>query len=54
VVCSLDTGVIEDLKKDCYVDWDADLHITRFIKHLNDGEKTMERDGITIADVNKQ
>ena len=53
VWCSLDTGAIEDLKKDYYVEWDADLHITRFIKHLNDGQKTMERDGITISDADK-
>ena len=39
VWCSLDTGAIEDMKKDYYVEWDADLHITRFIKHLNDGQK---------------
>ena len=35
------------------MEWDADLHITRFIKHLNDGQKTMERDGIKIADADK-
>ena len=39
VWCSLDTGAIEDLKKEYHVDWDANLHITRFIKHLNDGQK---------------
>ena len=36
VWCSLDTGAIEDLEKYYYVDWDADLHITRFIKHLSE------------------
>ena len=53
VWCSLYTGAIEDLKKDYYVEWDADLHITRCIKHLNNGQKTMERDGIKIADADK-
>ena len=51
--CSLDICTIEDLKKDYYVEWDADLHITRFVKHLTNGQKTMERDGIKIADSNK-
>jgi len=35
------------------VEWNADLYTTRFIKHLNNGQKTMERDGIKIADAGK-
>jgi len=50
VCCTLDTGAIKDLKKDYYAEWDADLHITRFVKHMNDGQKMMKRDGIKIAD----
>jgi len=53
VWCSLDIGAVEDLKKDCFVNWDVDLHITRIIMQLNDEQKTMERDGIKIADANK-
>ena len=35
------------------MEWDADFHTTRFIKHLNDGQKTMEKDSIKISDADK-
>jgi len=49
----LDIGSIEEMKQGYYEEWDSDTHITKFILHLNQAQKPLQRNGVIISNIDK-
>jgi hypothetical protein len=51
--CPLDVHAKKNLKQAYYAEWDGEMHLTVFGKHLNNNQVRIEQYGITISNEDK-